>query len=87
MKTAVVITFIILFEAFFGAFVLGLISCSRDRDEESRKLEDAEQAEYIQHWFQTREERRKRKKRDRSECPIQPPAHRAKRRKFRYPHN
>lgn len=64
MKVAVVIVCIVIFEAFFGAFVLGLISCSKDRDEQSRKLEDAEQADYIQRWLQMRDEGRKRKKHD-----------------------
>ena len=58
MKTIAIIIIILILAVLTALFVISLVVCAGADDELTRKLDDAEQAEYLRKWSERRKQRK-----------------------------
>lgn len=58
MKIIVIIIIILILAVLTALFVISLVVCAGADDELTRKLDDAEQAEYLRKWSERRKQRK-----------------------------
>lgn len=59
MKTIAIIIIILILAVLTALFVISLVVCASADDELTRKLDDAEQAEYLRKWSERRKQRKR----------------------------
>ncbi len=59
MKIIVIIIIILILAVLTALFVISLVVCTGADDELTRKLDDAEQAEYLRKWSERRKQRKR----------------------------
>lgn len=59
MKTIAIIIIILILAVLTALFVISLVVCVGTDDELTRKLDDAEQAEYLRKWSERRKQRKR----------------------------
>ena len=59
MKTIAIIIIILILAVLTALFVISLVVCVGADDELTRKLDDAEQAEYLRKWSERRKQRKR----------------------------
>lgn len=59
MKTIAIIIIILILAVLTALFVISLVVCAGADDELTRKLDDAEQAEYLRKWSERRKQRKR----------------------------